>query len=124
MNNPQPWWLTMPPAELAARVLPLFASSSHVEEGSALKAVASWLATGSYRLPWAIPGTGATWFENPDTRVAAEAIQVLDRAGLLMRIIPTSSSGSYIGLTRLGWHALQTNTVRRHLGLGDTPPTA
>jgi len=24
----------------------------------------------------------------------------------------------------LAWHALQTNTVRQHLGLSDTPPTA
>jgi hypothetical protein len=124
MNNPQPWWLTWPPAEVAAAILPLFSSSTHVEEGSALKAVASWLTTGSYRKPWAIPGTGATWFENPDTRVAAEAIQVLDHAGLLMRINPTSTSGSYIGLTRLGMHALQTNTVRQHLGLSDATPTA
>lgn len=27
------------------------------------------------------------------------------------------------GLTRLGMHALQTDTVRRHLGLSGTPPT-
>lgn len=90
---------------------------------------------GSYRKPWAIPGTGATWFENPDTRVAAEAIQVLDHAGLLMRINPTSTSGSYIGLTRLGMHALQTQhrasasrTQRRHanglISLGPIIPGA
>ena len=41
-----------------------------------------------------------------------------------MRINPTSTSGSYIGLTRLGMHALQTNTVRQHLGLSDATPTA
>jgi hypothetical protein len=27
-----------------------------------------------------------------------------------------------VGLSRLGWHTLQTNTVRRHLGLSDTQP--
>ena len=107
-----------------SEILPLFSSSTHVTEGSALKAVASWFKTGSYRLPWAIKGTGATWFENPDTRAAAEAIQVLEHARLLVRIQPTSESGSYIGLTRLGMHALKTETVRQHLGLGDAPPTA
>jgi hypothetical protein len=119
MTSDQPWWLTMPPAEVAATILPLFSSATHVGEGSALKAVASWLRTGSYRLPGLIRSTGATWFENPDTRVAAEAIQVLEHAGLVMRINPTGESGSYIGLTRRGMYALQTNTVRQHLGLGD-----
>ena len=124
MNEPQPWWLTWPVEEVAAAILPLFSSSTHMSEGSSLAGVASWLTTGKYRKPWAIPSAGKTWFESPDTRVAAEAVHVLDRAGLLMRIIPASESGSYIGLTRLGWHALQTNTVRQHLGLGDSPPTA
>ena len=124
MNNPQPWWLMWPVAEVAAAILPLFSSASNIGEGSALKAVASWLTTGSYRLPVLIRSTGATWFESPDTRVVAEAIQVLEHAALLMRINPTSESGNYIGLTRLGWQALQNNTVRQHLGLSDSPPTA
>src|ERR1700758_5419787 len=69
MTSDQPWWLTMPPAEVAATILPLFSSSTHVGEGSALKAVASWLTTGSYRLPWAIPGTD-NHCEHPDDPVS------------------------------------------------------
>jgi hypothetical protein len=59
-------------------------------------------------------------FGDPDLRAITEATQVLEQARLLMR---TFKDDSYIGLTRLGMHALQTNTVRQHLGLGDTPPT-
>ena len=49
-------------------------------------------------------------------RAVAEAIQVLERACLLMR---SHGEYSYIGLTRLGQYALSTNTVRQHLGIGD-----
>jgi hypothetical protein len=62
-------------------------------------------------------------------RAVAEAMQVLEHAGLLLRssrIIRSGGStfgGSWVGLTRLGGHALQTNTVRQHLGLSDIPPT-
>jgi hypothetical protein len=31
-----------------------------------------------------------------------------------------SVNGVEVGLTRLGWQTLQTNTVRQHLGLSDT----
>jgi hypothetical protein len=41
MTSNQPWWLTMPPAEVAAAILPLLSSSTHTTEGLALKAVAS-----------------------------------------------------------------------------------
>jgi hypothetical protein len=125
MNNPQPWWLTWPVAEVAAAIMPLFSSATHVREGSALKAVASWFTTGSYRQPVIFANAdGAPYFENPDIRAAAEAVQVLEHAGLIMRIDVASESGTYIGLTRRGYDALQTNTVRQHLGLSDTPPTA
>jgi len=125
MNSPQPWWLTWPVAEVAAAILPLFSSATHEGEGSALKAVASWFTTGSYRLPFVSAyQPGKPYFENPDIRAAAEAIQVLEHAGLIMRIAPASEMGTYIGLTRRGYHALQTNTVRQHLGLSETPPTA
>jgi hypothetical protein len=43
-HDQQPaWWLTMPPVELAATILPLFSQNakSHVWEGGALKAIAS-----------------------------------------------------------------------------------
>jgi hypothetical protein len=124
MTNPQPWWLTWPPAEVAAAILPLFSSATHLREGPALKAIASWFTTGSYREPFvSATQPGAPYFENPDIRAAAEAIQVLEHAGLIMRITPASESGPYIGLTRRGYHALQTNTVRQYLGLSDAPPT-
>jgi hypothetical protein len=38
--------------------------------------------------------------------------------------IEDTAGGSYWGLTRLGMYALQTNTVREHLGLSDAPPTS
>jgi len=36
MNNPQPWWLTMPAAEVAATILPLLSSSTHAHEMDAI----------------------------------------------------------------------------------------
>jgi hypothetical protein len=64
-------------------------------------------------------------FEDPDFGAAAEALQVLERAGLLMGAVLGANKfvRREIGLTRLGRHALATNTVRQHLGLSDAPPT-
>ena len=53
------------------------------------------------------------FFEDPDRRAVSEAIQVLEHAGLITRIV---DNASYVGLTRLGQHALETNAVGRHLG--------
>jgi hypothetical protein len=64
------------------------------------------------------------WFEDPDNNAVAEAMQVLEREGLLRRLCVPKFAENYVGISRLGVRALQTNTVRRHLGLGDTPPTA
>jgi len=54
-------------------------------------------------------------FKNPDYRAVAEAILVLEHANSLMHW------GDFVGLTRLGMHALQTNTVRQRLGLAAPP---
>jgi hypothetical protein len=129
MNNPQPWWLTWPPAEVAAAILPLFSSSEVQDERSAMASIVSWCKTGRYR---ASVFSNRSRFADPDTRAVAEAIQVLERAGLLMRglVEPVGfGSGNAIaifelGLTRLGMHTLHTNTVRQHLGLSGTPPTS
>jgi hypothetical protein len=140
MTSNQPWWLTMPPAELAAAILPHF-SYQPDEEQSAIERIASWCATGSDvvkrnwlkgspKTGWSGVQSGREQFEDPDMRAVAEAIQVLEHAGLLMRSSRITKSGgstfggSWVGLTRLGGHALQTNTVRQHLGLSDAPPTA
>jgi hypothetical protein len=128
MTSDQPWWLTMPPAEVAAAILPQFSNQSFEDEQRAIQRVASWCKSGvrTQRL-WR--GTGSEQFEDPDCRAVAEAIQVLEHAGLLMRGSRTAlagtraGGGSYVGLTRLGWHALQTNTARQHIGLGDATPT-
>src|ERR1700730_5775455 len=40
-----------------------------------------------------------------------------------VRSLLMKASGN-VELTRLGMHALATNTVRQHLGLSDAPPTA
>ncbi len=50
------------------------------------------------------------------------SIQVLERAGLLLRNFRNDCFN--LGLTRLGMHALETNTVRQHLGLSDATRTA
>jgi hypothetical protein len=117
MNNPQPWWLSWPVAEVAAAILPYFSSRPHVTEVLAIRDIVTWWTTVK---PEAVVSTSQ--FENPDSRAAAEAIQALEHAGLLMRSV-NQYSNFIIGLTRLGSHALQTDTVRQHLGLGDTSPT-
>ena len=122
MTSDQPWWLAMPPAEVAAAILPLFPSASHSPSGGVLKAIVKWCKTGDYRPPRGFSSSNDDLaFTDPDCGAIAEAIQVLERAGLLME-----TGGDYlsVGLTRLGRHALQTNTVRQHLGLGGAPPTA
>jgi hypothetical protein len=121
MTSDQPWWLTMPPAELAATILPLFSSHEPEPEQRVIKAVAQWFRTGSYGLPGTWGGGGKKEFNDPDFRAAAEALQVLEHACLVMR---AGADRLDVGLTRLGFHALQTNTVRQRLGLSDATPPA
>jgi hypothetical protein len=123
MNGDQRW-LAMPPAELAAVILPWFVSGTPEDEGFTTKKIVNWLTTGSDSPRGLL---GYTWhpreaFANPDVHAVVEAIQVLEHACLLVR--SAGSDHTYIGLTRLGRHALQSNTVRQHLGLSDAPPTA
>ncbi|MDT5256668.1 MAG: snapalysin [Mycobacterium sp.] len=82
MNNPQPWWLTWPVAEVAAAILPLFSSSSHMEEHEAMTRIVSWFRTGSpTRAPFPTR-LGAVFpeFDEPDYRAVAEAMQVRKHA--------------------------------------------
>jgi hypothetical protein len=125
MNNPQPWWLTWPVAEVAAAILPFFSSTPYQDERVMITSIISWWKTGEYRGKLDFPRPNR--FKDPDTRAVAEAIQVLERAGLVMRdVVATAGPSAYfdIGLTRLGMHALQTGSVRQQLGLGETPPAA
>jgi hypothetical protein len=119
MNNPQPWWHTSPPEEVAAAILPLFSQSAYQEDREARVSIVNWFKTGSYKSRIGIFDP----LKDPDHRAVTEAIQVLEHARLLVRIFPRSET-VHVGLTRLGIHALQTNTVRQHLGLGDVPPTS
>jgi hypothetical protein len=124
MTSDQPWWLTMPPAEVAATIMPVFSYSSHIEERGAMSRIVSWFKTGSTVGTW-FPDrrSGAFFaeFDDPDYRAAAEAMQVLESRLLLARALNVSEySEFHVGLTRLGWHALRTDTVREHLGLGTT----
>ena len=125
MTSNQPWWLTWPVAEVAATILPLFASSADADgTGGQLYATATisivnWCRTGSYSFPFKF-GNLPSPFKDPDHCAVAEAMQVLEHAGLIMR--QHEGGNCYVGLTRLGRHPLQTNTVRQHLGLGDAPP--
>jgi hypothetical protein len=126
MNNPQPWWLTWPVAEVAAAILPLLSASTSERELVAIDNILAWCWTGSYgkRQQIRIVNPGKV-FGDPDARAIAEAIQLLEHAALVMRTAGgVDAAETIVGLTRLGMQALQTNTVRQHLGLGDAPSTA
>jgi hypothetical protein len=114
MTNPQPWWLTWPVEEVAAVILPLFSNAADQLEQAAIRSIVNWCKTGTYRN--SLNAVRAS--RDPDQRAVMEAIQVLEHANLLLL------SGDLVTLTRLGWHALQTDTVREHLGLSGAPPTA
>jgi hypothetical protein len=107
----------------------VLSSSLYHNEADAMGFIVSWWRTGEYQAPSL---ARFSRFEDPDYRAVAEAIQVLERAGLLMRDLDMLRGlvglhayfvSFYVGLTRLGWQAVQTNTVRQHLGL-DAPSTA
>jgi hypothetical protein len=117
MGNPQPWWLTAPPAEVAVVILPWFSSHRTLIDERVMTSIARWLKTGSDRESRSHTEQDSAPFKDPDVRAVAEAIQVLEHASLLMR-----ATGN-VGLTRLGIYALATNTVRQHLGLSDATPT-
>jgi hypothetical protein len=123
MTSNQPWWLTWPVEEVAATILPLFSYSAHRAYRDAMNSAVNWCKTGSNSAKGHLGKSGLSApFDDPDFRAVAEAIQALEHAGLLMRTF--ASESSEIGLTRRGIDALQTNTVRQHLGLSDAPPTA
>lgn len=107
----------MPPAEVAARILPVFASASHESEMSLIKGLVAWCQTGKYKKPMGVSSNMKHYFEDADFVAIGEAIQVLEQARLVRRVV---SNFAFIGLTRLGRHALETNTVGAHLGLGGT----
>jgi hypothetical protein len=119
MTSNQPWWLTLPVEEVAATILQCFSRRTHESERDATKAIVSWFRTGSYSAYRSNP-SAVDIYKDPDYQAVAEAIQALEHAGLLIKTVTQNST--LIGLTRRGMHALQTNTVRQHLGLSDAPP--
>jgi hypothetical protein len=120
MDNPRLSWLTWPPAEVAAVLLPWFSSEPyHVEIWARLK-IADWLTTGSHDGKTRDRARETEVFTQPEIAAVAEAIQLLEHAGLLIRAI---SENTTVGLTRLGRHALQTKTVRQRLGLQEASPS-
>jgi hypothetical protein len=122
MNNPEPWWLTWPVAEVGAAILPLFSYTASEPAARVTKGIVAWFMTGSYRPLPLTGGESSSPFNDPHSLAVAEAIQALQHAGLLLRVSYSNSNGDEVGLTRLGRHALATNTVRQHLGLGEAPP--
>jgi hypothetical protein len=116
-----------PVAEVAAAILPLFAHPpfSPCRNGDlVLDDIVAWCKTGRFA-EWKFVRLGANPFTDPDYRAINEAIQVLEQTRLIVHYISRGGDTTCdVGLTRLGWDALQTNTVRQHLGLSDTPPTA
>jgi hypothetical protein len=118
MTPPQPWWLTWPVEEVAAAILPWFASNPPEYEGFVMRHIVDWLR--------GVPSRGVmhspkVQFTDPDVRAVAEAIQVLEHSRLLMR---SPGERGHVGLTRLGMQVLANNVARQHLGLGDTRPPA
>jgi hypothetical protein len=116
MTSNQPWWQTWPVAEVAAAILPWFASNPSEFEGFVTAHIVHWMR--------GVPSKGIGYtpsvpFEDPDLRAVAEAIQVLEHARLVMR---SPGERGHVGLTRLGMHALQTDSVRQHLGLDEARP--
>ncbi|WP_110317967.1 hypothetical protein [Mycolicibacterium moriokaense] len=121
MTSNQPWWLTWPVAEVAAAILPLFSHSAYQWDREARVCIITWCTTGSYKASiGAMNSSRSHPFKDPDGRAINEAMQALVRAGLLVH--GDYGERTLIGLTRLGMHALQTNTVRQHLGLGEPAP--
>ncbi len=125
MTSSQPWWLTWPVAEVAAAILPVFSHPQFSPSKSELYVrddIVAWCKTGQFTERkvgihrWADP------YADPDYRAINEAIQVLEQTRLIVRSHKSSEGTPSLGLTRLGMHALQTNTVRQHLGLSDAPP--
>ncbi|OBC00433.1 hypothetical protein A5784_20650 [Mycobacterium sp. 852013-50091_SCH5140682] len=122
MTGSSPWWIAIAPEELAATILPLFSyphMSPHVHEGFAIFNIAGWCRTGLWAEPKFIYRQGNP-YTDPDLRPIAEAIQVLEQSRLLMRFVAgdsTTISVPVLGLTRRGMYALESNTVRPHLGL-------
>ncbi len=65
MTSNQPWWLTLPPAELAATILPLLSTTPYDDERAAIESIASWYKTGEGRAR-RLRRDSRTQFENPD----------------------------------------------------------
>ena len=121
----------MPPAEVAAKILPYFSSANLAPEEPTVRDIADWMSqrkSNGLFLPLKD--------YRPEDFAVIEAIQLLEHRCLIVRVFketPTGKSATFrlafgrpvrssLALTRLGRHALQTNTVRQHLGLNDTPP--
>jgi hypothetical protein len=123
MNSPAPWWFTMSSEEVAATILPLFSApefSPCRDEDRVLEDVVAWCRTGQFaESKFFRIGVGMRRFTDPDVRAINEAIQVLEQARLIVRYISAGDTTTcYLGLTRRGMHALQSNTVRQLLGCG------
>ena len=125
MNNPHPWWLTWPVAEVAATIPPLFASwPSGAEEGTAIEDIIAWFRTGSYSKRAFSYGHSRNPSTDPDACAIAEAIQGSRTGGFTYAAhFWWTNHGRRPRINPTGRHALQTNTVRQPLGLGDAPPT-
>jgi len=82
MNNPQPWWRSWPPTEMAATILPLLQRSAFQPEPLAIDGVLAWCHTGSHEKPmnlqFVTDGRANPYkqFEDPDACGIAEAIQL------------------------------------------------
>jgi hypothetical protein len=76
MNNPQPWWLTWPVAEVAAAILPLFCHSESQRDKNARACIVNWCKTGSCQST--VRGLNTDPFKDPDHRAINEAMQVLE----------------------------------------------
>jgi hypothetical protein len=107
--------LALPVATLAVQILPLWASGEispiKLQQGEyAANEIASWL-VGSKPNALFSPGSA---LKRPLDRAIAEAIQMLEHSGLLIRTF-SSGNGSSLHLTRLGEQAIVNGDATTYL---------
>jgi hypothetical protein len=105
----------MPLAELGALILPVWGAGETTpyrwRDGEEAPNRLAAALTGQ-RAP--ISFNSSTPFSGPHAKAIGEAVQDLERAGLLLRTYSTES-GSLLTITRLGERAIAEGTVARHL---------
>jgi hypothetical protein len=99
MTSDQSWWLTMPPAELAARILPWFPSRKTLIEERVMTSIVTWLKTGSGREARSHAEHDSAPFKDPDVRAVAEAHNSLPASIVVTTTLTDLEAATGKGLT-------------------------